>query len=86
MVGTVMAGYDGHRGWIYTVAVIPVYQKTGIGTALLKHAEKRLSELGCVKINLQILEDNKDVEAFYQANGYVTEKRISMGKRLVENV
>ena len=86
VVGTIMAGYDGHRGWIYTLAVMPVYHKAGIGTALLKHAEKKLSNLGCVKINLQILKKNKDVEAFYLANGYKTEKRISMGKRLMENL
>ncbi len=85
-VGTVMAGYDGHRGWIYSLAVLPAYQKSGIATSLLKHAEKSLLKLGCVKINLQILEENKGVVAFYLANGYKAEKRISMGKKLIENV
>lgn len=83
VIGTVMAGYDGHRGWIYTLAVALAHRTTGVGTSLLKHAEDSLASLGCVKINLQILEENREVEAFYLENGYKTEKRINMGKRLV---
>ena len=86
VIGTVMAGYDGHRGWIYSIAVSPSYQKIGLGTSLLSFAERKLSELGCMKINLQIMEGNEAVENFYLANGYHTEKRISMGKRLPENI
>ncbi len=86
VVGTIMAGYDGHRGWIYSIAVSPNYQKKGIGSSLLAFAERKLSELGCMKINLQIMEGNEVVENFYLANEYQTEKRISMGKRLQENV
>jgi ribosomal protein S18 acetylase RimI-like enzyme len=86
VIGTVMAGYDGHRGWIYSIAVSPDYQKKGLGSALLSFAEERLSEKGCMKINLQIMEGNEPVEAFYLSNGYQTEKRISMGKRLVQNI
>jgi ribosomal protein S18 acetylase RimI-like enzyme len=86
VVGTVMAGYDGHRGWIYSTAVSPIYQRQGLGSSLLAYAERKLSELGCMKINLQIMEGNEAVENFYLANGYHTEKRISMGKRLPENI
>ena len=86
VVGTIMAGYDGHRGWIYSIAVSPNYQKKGIGSSLLTFAERKLSELGCMKINLQIMEGNEVVEEFYLANEYQTEKRISMGKRLQENM
>ena len=86
IVGTIIAGYDGHRGWIYSMAVSPNCRSQGIGTSLLAFAERKLSELGCMKINLQILEDNAVVRKFYSANGYQTEKRISMGKRLPENI
>jgi ribosomal protein S18 acetylase RimI-like enzyme len=82
VVGTVMAGYDGHRGWIYSITVCPRHRKNGIGSAMLSFAEKKLSSLGCMKINLQIMDGNDAVEQFYHANGYSVEKRISMGKRL----
>ena len=85
VVGTVMAGYDGHRGWIYSMAVLPDHQKKGIGSALLRYAEQKLWALGCLKVNLQIMEGNEKVEEFYEANGYSTEKRISMGKKLFGN-
>ncbi len=86
IVGTVMAGYDGHRGWIYAMAVHPGHQKKGIASLLLSHAERRLASLGCVKINLQILKGNADVQRFYRFNGYVLEDRISMGKEIDENL
>jgi len=86
IIGTIMAGYDGHRGWIYSIAVSPYFQKQAIGSSLLTFAERRLSELGCMKINLQIMEGNEAVENFYLSNGYQTEKRVSMGKRLPENI
>jgi ribosomal protein S18 acetylase RimI-like enzyme len=82
VVGTVMAGYDGHRGWIYRVAVDPRRQRHGLGTALLRHAEKELAALGCPKINLQVLASNAGVVAFYEKMGYRVEPRVSMGKRL----
>ena len=84
--GTVMAGYDGHRGWIYSLAVSPEYRKTGIGTELLQYAESRLAERGCMKINLQILSSNEGVKKFYEKNGYRTEERISMGKQIPGNI
>jgi ribosomal protein S18 acetylase RimI-like enzyme len=86
VVGTVMAGYDGHRGWIYSVAVASTHRRQGIGSRLVAHAERALIGKGCVKINLQILEGNESVTAFYKTSGYAVEKRISMGKRIPENV
>jgi ribosomal protein S18 acetylase RimI-like enzyme len=82
IAGTVMAGYDGHRGWLYTVAVDPALRRRGIGTALVRHAEQALQALGCLKINLQVRASNAAVVAFYRTLGYDVEERISMGKRL----
>jgi len=86
VVGSIMAGYDGHRGWIYAMAVTVMAQHQGIGSALLKHAEAQLANLGCVKINLQIMGGNKTVQAFYRTNGYIVEDRISMGKQINTNL
>ena len=86
IVGTIMVGYDGHRGWIYSLAVIPERREAYIGTRLLKHAEAALRKLGCVKINLQIFKDNETVREFYLTNGYDIEERVSMGKEIPENI
>lgn len=82
VIGTVMAGYDGHRGWIYSIAVHPEYRKQGIGSELLSHTQDKLEGLGCLKVNLQIMEGNEEVQKFYLANGFSVEQRISMGKKL----
>ncbi len=86
VIGTVMAGYDGHRGWIYSLAVLPEYRSAGVGTLLLQYAEAALSQMGCMKINLQIMAENKSVKEFYIKNGYMVEERVSMGKQLSENI
>lgn len=86
VVGTIMAGYDGHRGWIYSVAVHPAHRQKGIGSELIRHAERALIEKGCMKINLQIMDGNESVTAFYASLGYLTEKRVSMGKPIHENI
>jgi ribosomal protein S18 acetylase RimI-like enzyme len=82
IVGTVMAGYDGHRGWIYCLAVRPDRRSRGLGSMLLAVAEQALAGQGCLKVNLQILDSNAEACRFYEANGYGVEARISMGKRL----
>jgi ribosomal protein S18 acetylase RimI-like enzyme len=86
VVGTIMCGYDGHRGWIYALAVAPAHRRQGIGSRLVAHAEDALRRSGCMKINLQILEANESVAAFYASLGYCVEKRVSMGKLLPENI
>ena len=83
VLGTVMVGYDGHRGWIDSLAVQPDQPRNGLGSGLLRFAEARLSELGCMKVNLQILEGNQAVVSFYERHGYETEPRVSVGKRLM---
>ena len=82
VVGATVAGYDGHRGWLYSAAVLADHRGRGIGTALVKEAESRLRALGCVKINLQVRRLNSGAAAFYEKLGYRPEDRISMGKRL----
>jgi ribosomal protein S18 acetylase RimI-like enzyme len=86
VIGTVMAGYDGHRGWLYSVAVAPQVRRQGIGMALVRHAEAALSALGCLKINLQLLASNEATAHFYRQLGYGVEARISMGRVLTENL
>ena len=83
IAGTAMAGWDGHRGWLYSIAVAPDCRRQGIATRLVRHAECQLAQRGCPKINLQIVADNAAVVAFYESLGYAVEPRISMGKRVV---
>ena len=82
VVGTVMGGYDGHRGWVYSVAVGAPYRRRGIGGALVRHLEAALAGRGCLKVNLQVRASNAAVVAFYEGLGYGVEELISMGKRL----
>ena len=85
IVATVMGSYDGHRGWIYYLAVYPVYQRRGWGKQIMGAVEEKILAMGCPKINLQIRSDNLDAVKFYENIGYKVEERISMGKRLVED-
>jgi ribosomal protein S18 acetylase RimI-like enzyme len=82
LIGTAMAGFDGHRGWIYYLGVDPDYRRRGIGTALMRRVENKLAALGCPKLNLQIRAHNAEVQAFYEELGYLSEDRISMGRKL----
>ncbi len=85
LIASVMAGYDGHRGWINYFAVHPDFQARGYGKQLMDNVENGLRELGCPKINLQIREGNDKVFSYYQKLGFVEEKRINMGKRLEDD-
>jgi ribosomal protein S18 acetylase RimI-like enzyme len=86
VIGTVMGGYDGHRGWLYSVAVHPAHRREGLGAKLVRHAENALIARGCMKINLQIVSANASVAVFYEALGYSIEPRISMGKKIEANI
>ncbi|RMT84029.1 GNAT family acetyltransferase [Pseudomonas viridiflava] len=86
ITGTLMAGYDGHRGWLYSVAVDPQHRGQGVGTLLVRHAEQALIKLGCIKINLQVRTRNEGVKAFYETLGYVQEPIISLGKRILSGL
>jgi ribosomal protein S18 acetylase RimI-like enzyme len=82
VIGSVMAGYDGHRGWLYSVAVTPERRSEGLGTALVEHACAALAARGCVKLNLQVRAGNEAVARFYEKLGFAREPRISMGREL----
>ena len=82
IVASVMAGYDGHRGWVNYLAVEPSHRRRGIGRALMDEAERRLGGLGCPKVNLQIRAENKEAIAFYERIGFAGDSVLSMGKRL----
>jgi len=82
VVATVMAGYDGHRGWINYLAVDPDHRGEGHGRAMMEAAETRLLALGCPKVNLQVRTDNSDAVAFYETLGYSVDPVVSMGRRL----
>ncbi|BBU26830.1 GNAT family acetyltransferase [Burkholderia sp. THE68] len=82
VIGTVMAGYDGHRGWVYSLAVTPSLRGRGFGGALMTHAEAALAKLGCPKVNLQILSVKTELRGFYEKLGYRMDEVVSLGKRL----
>ncbi len=84
VVGSVMGGYDGHRGWIYSLAVTPSLRRKGIASALMHEIEEKLRERGCLKVNLQVVSSNSEVVALYKELGFHVEERISMGKKLYE--
>jgi ribosomal protein S18 acetylase RimI-like enzyme len=85
VVGTVMVGYEGHRGWINYLAVDPAHQRQGLGRKLMQEAEALLRKTGCPKINLQIRTSNENVIEFYRRIGYAQDDVVSMGKRLEED-
>lgn len=84
VIGTVIAGYDGYRGWLYHLAVEGSHRRRGFGRALVREAEARLRARGCIKVNLQVRETNGDVVAFYRRIGYGVEPNVSLGRSLEE--
>lgn len=82
IVGTVMAGYDGHRGWVNYLAVAGTHRRMGIGRRLMGEAENLLRAVDCPKINLQVRSTNRDAVGFYEALGYSVDDVISLGRRL----
>jgi ribosomal protein S18 acetylase RimI-like enzyme len=80
VAAAVIAGYDGHRGWIYRLAVRPEFQRRGIGSAMVEHAESWLRQQGCPKMKLQIEPGRADVVEFYRKLGFETQELIDMSK------
>lgn len=83
VVGTVMAGYDGHRGWLYYLASTPARRGQGIGRKLVEHAEELLIEMGCPKVQLMVRPENVEVHDFYASLGFEPFEVWVTGKRLI---
>ncbi len=82
VVGTCMAGYDGHRGWVHLLAVARAHRRRGVGAALIERAAELLAAAGCPKLNLQVRAGSPEAVAFYASLGFAVEARVSMGKHL----
>ena len=85
IIGTAMGGYDGHRGWIYYLAIDPAFQNLGYGSLLVEKVEQRLANMGCPKINLMVRRTNNEVLRFYEQLGYQVDEVVGLGKRLVND-
>jgi ribosomal protein S18 acetylase RimI-like enzyme len=83
IVATVMAGYEGHRGWVNYLAVSPEHQRKGLGKTLMREVEKRLMERGCPKLNVQVRATNSEALQFYRRLGYAQDEAVALGKRLI---
>jgi len=85
IVASCMAAYDGHRGWIYFLAVKPEYQNRGYAKSILKQAEEALLNIGCPKIELMVRHSNDKVVTFYEHAGYKNDPVIILSKRLISD-
>lgn len=85
VIATAMAGFDGHRGWVYYVAVAPEHQRKSYGRQLMQTVERRLIARGCLKLNLQVRASNQEIIEFYLALGYVQDDVVSLGRRLIQD-
>ena len=83
LIGTAMAGYDGHRGWVNYLAVDEAHRGSGLGAELMAEAERLLAERGCPKLNLQVRSSNAGVIEWYRTLGYESDNAVSLGKRLI---
>ncbi|MBW9109841.1 GNAT family acetyltransferase [Microbacterium ureisolvens] len=83
IVGTVMAGYDGHRGWLYYLASAPERRGEGIARKLVAQAEELLTDMGCPKVQLMVRPENGIARGFYDALGYEPFETWNTGKRLI---
>ena len=82
VVGSIMVGYEGHRGWLNYLAVLPEHQRRGYGRKLVEKAVDELKRLGCLKVNLQVRRSNVSVVEFYKHLGFKDDDVVGLGKRL----
>ena len=85
LVASAMAGYDGHRGWVYYFAVAPEHREQAFGRMLMQEVERRLIERGCPKLNLQVRSSNAGVVEFYRRLGSGQDDVVSLGRRLIQD-
>lgn len=86
LIATIMAGFDGHRGWVNYLAVAEMHRGRGIGRALMLEVERRLEQMGCPKLSLMVRKDNREVLAFYAHLGYGVDDVVALGKRLIHDL
>jgi ribosomal protein S18 acetylase RimI-like enzyme len=86
LIASVMVGYEGHRGWVNYLAVHPDHRRQGLGRLLMDVAERRLRDLGCAKVNLQVRASNETATEFYRQIGYTVDDVVSLGKRLDDDL
>ncbi|MGC2484723.1 MAG: GNAT family acetyltransferase [Acidimicrobiales bacterium] len=79
LIGSIMIGYDGHRGWINFLAVHPNHRSSGFGRLLVEEAKNRLEKMGCAKLNLQVRSSNEEAVDFYRHIGFVVDDVVGMG-------
>ena len=84
LIGTIMVGYEGHRGWINYLAIHQEFRGKGFGVKLMDYATEILTNMGCQKINVQIRKTNNSVIEFYKKLGFTDDEVISYGKRIEE--
>lgn len=82
LVGCVLGGWDGRRGWVHHLAVHPDYQRRGLGQALMADLEQRFAALGVPIVNLLVYCENSAAMAFYERLGYAVKPVVEMGKSL----
>ena len=82
IIGSIMVGYDGHRGWINYLACHPNHRRRRVAKSLMNEAKKLLLERGCPKINLQVRSGNEAAVKFYESIGYLDDNVTSFGLRL----
>ena len=85
IAGSVMAGFDGHRGWVYYLAVAPGRQRRGLGRALMAAAEDWLAARGAPKLQLMVRGGNDAALAFYEAIGLARQDVVVLGRFLDED-
>ena len=83
LIASAMAGYDGHRGSVFYLAISPQHQRAGLGKRFMQEIEQRLIAIGCPKVNIVVRKSNFDVLNFYRKLDYLPDDVESIGKRLI---